>query len=72
MVCSLIIDDGSCTNIAITELVEKLNLHNTRHAIIYKLKWLSDNGEVKVNKQVFVVFSISKYYDEVLCGILQI
>jgi hypothetical protein len=53
-------------------LVEKLNLDNTRHAIPYKLKWLSDNGEMKVNKQVFVVFSISKYCDEVLCGILQI
>jgi hypothetical protein len=72
MVCSLIIDGGSCTNVVITELVEKLNLHNTRYAIPYKLKWLNDNGEVKVNKQVFVVFSISKYCDEVLCGILQI
>jgi len=38
MVCSLIIDGGSCTNVVITELVEKLNLHNTRYAIPYKLK----------------------------------
>jgi len=72
MVCSLIIYGGSCTNVAITELVEKLNLHNSRHTIPYKLKWLNDNDEVNVNKQVFVVFSIGKYCDELLCGILQI
>jgi hypothetical protein len=36
-VCSLIIDGDSCTNIASTKLVRKLNLHTTKHSILYKL-----------------------------------
>ncbi|GAV86177.1 zf-CCHC domain-containing protein, partial [Cephalotus follicularis] len=41
-VCSLIIDSGSCTNVAATTLVEKLNLSTTPHPSPYKLQWLSD------------------------------
>jgi len=32
---------------------------------------LNDGGNVKVNKQVLVNFSFSKYYDMVLCDIVQ-
>jgi len=32
-VCSLIIDDGSCTNITSAKLMRKLNLHTTEHLI---------------------------------------
>ena len=35
----------------------------------YKLQWLNDSGEVRVNKQVFS-FSIEKYEDEVLCDVV--
>jgi len=49
-VCSLIIDDGSCTNVASSKVVEKLNLHTTKHVIAYKLQWLNYSGEVKVNR----------------------
>jgi hypothetical protein len=69
-ICNLIINDGSYTNIANTELVEKLNFHTTKYFIPYKLQWLNDTREVKVNKQVLVVFSIGKYYDEVLYDIV--
>jgi len=69
-ICNLIINDGSYTNIANTELVEKLNFHTTNYFIPYKLQWLNDTREVKVNKQVLVVFSIGKYYDEVLYDIV--
>jgi hypothetical protein len=31
---------------------------------------LNNGGEVKVNKQVLVAFSISKYYDKVLCDVV--
>ena len=55
-VCNLIIDGDSCTNVAKTELVKKLNLHITKHFIHCKLQWMSDGGEVKVNKQVLVAF----------------
>ncbi|GKV17965.1 hypothetical protein SLEP1_g28407 [Rubroshorea leprosula] len=65
-VCSVIINGGSCTNVASTVLVEKLNLPMTKHPRPYKLKWLNDCGEIKVNKQVLVSFSIGRYKGEVL------
>ena len=36
-VCSMVIDEGSCTNVASTELVEKLSLPTTKHPRPYKL-----------------------------------
>ena len=36
-VCSMIIDRGSCTNVASTILVEKLNLPTLKHLRPYKL-----------------------------------
>ncbi|GKV15311.1 hypothetical protein SLEP1_g26107 [Rubroshorea leprosula] len=69
-VCSVIIDGGSCTNVASTVLVEKLNLPMMKHPRPYKLQWLNDCGEIKVNKQVLVSFSIGRYKDEVLCDIV--
>ena len=62
----MIIDGGSCTNVASTTLVEKLKLPLVKHPKSYKLQWLNECGEVKVNKQVLVLFSIGKYTDEVL------
>ena len=69
-VCSLIIDGGSCTNVASTRLVEKLGLKTTPHPKPYKLQWLSDNGELVVDKQVLLTFSIGKYVDDVLCDMV--
>jgi hypothetical protein len=69
-VCSMIIDGGSCTNVASTILVEKLNLPTLKHSRPYKLQWLNDCGEVKVDRQVLVTFSIGKYLDEVLCDVV--
>ena len=67
-VCSMIINRGRCINVASTTLVEKLNLPTLKHPRSYKLQWLNDCGEVKVNKQVLVSFSIGRYKDEVLCN----
>ena len=69
-VCSMIIDRGSCTNVASTTLVENLNLPTLKHPRLYKLQWLNDCGEVKVNKQVLVSFLIGRYKDEVLCDVI--
>jgi hypothetical protein len=69
-VCSMIIDGGSCTNVASTILVEKLNLPTLKHFRQYNLQWLNDCGEIKVNKQVLISFSIGKYKDEVLCDVV--
>ncbi|XP_016733014.1 uncharacterized protein [Gossypium hirsutum] len=69
-VCSVIIDGGSCTNVASTMMVERLGLPTTKHPSPYKLQWLNDGGELKVTKQVLVSFNISKYSDEVLCDVV--
>ncbi|XP_028764585.1 uncharacterized protein LOC114722675, partial [Neltuma alba] len=69
-VCSLIIDGGSVTNVASTTMVEKLHLPTVRHPRPYKLQWLNECGEIKVDKQVLVSFSIGKYCDEVLCDVV--
>ena len=49
-VCSVIIDGGSCTNVASTTLVEKLGMQTIKHPRPYKLQWLNDSGEVRLNK----------------------
>jgi len=69
-VCSVIIDGGSCTNVASTIMVEKLGLPMVKHPRPYKLQWLNDSGEIRVNKQVLVAFRIGKYEDEVLCDVV--
>ncbi|KAH9780480.1 hypothetical protein KPL71_008094 [Citrus sinensis] len=69
-VCSMIIDGRSCTNVASTIMVEKLGLPTLKHSRPYKLRWLNDSGEVKVNKQVLVTFRIGKYEDKVLCDVV--
>ena len=69
-VCSVIIDRGSCTNVASIKMVEKLGLPIIKHPRSYKLQWLKDSGEVKVTKQVLVSSYIGKYEDEVLCDVV--
>ena len=69
-VCSVIIDVGSCTNVASITMVEKPGMPTCKHPRPYKLQWLNDSGEVRVNKQVLVAFSIGKYEVEVLCDVV--
>ncbi|RDX65786.1 hypothetical protein CR513_55524, partial [Mucuna pruriens] len=60
----------SCTNRVSTIIVEKINLQTDKHTRPYKLQWLSNIGEVKVDKQVSVSFAIENYEDEVLCDVV--
>ena len=69
-VCSVIIDGESCTNVTSTTMVEKLGMPTSKHPRPYKLQWLNDSGEVRVNKQVLVFFSIGKYEYEDLCDVV--
>ena len=62
----MIFDGRSCTNDASTTMVEKLGMPTSKHPRPYKLQWLNDSGEVRVNKQVLISFRIGKYEDEVL------
>ncbi|XP_068480866.1 uncharacterized protein [Phaseolus vulgaris] len=69
-ICSLIVDGGSCTNVASSRLVTKLNSETKPHPRPYKLQWLSEDGEMTVSKQVEVNLSIGQYNDNVLCDVV--
>jgi len=68
--CSLIVDSGSCCNCCSTRLVDKLSLTVLPHPKPYKLHWLNEDGDLAVNHQVKVKFSIGKYEDSVLCDVV--
>lgn len=56
---SMIINSGSCINVASTLFINKLNLETKRHLRPYKRYWLAAFGDMKVTKQVLVPFSIN-------------
>ncbi|CAA7047704.1 unnamed protein product [Microthlaspi erraticum] len=51
-VCSLIIDGGSCTNVASEAMVEKLGLVTQKHPKPYQLQWINETGDMSVKEQV--------------------
>jgi len=51
-------------------MVEKLNLQVVPHPKPYKLQWINEDGELTVDKQVKVKFSIGNYKGNVLCDIV--
>jgi hypothetical protein len=68
--CKVIIDGGSCRNLASKELCTKLKLKYYPHPIPYFIQWLSDAGEMKVSHIVCVDFQIGAYKDTVECGVV--
>ena len=68
--CSLIVDSGSCCNCCSTRLVSKLSFAITSHPKSYKLQWLNGQGEMIVNQQVKVPFSIGTFKEEVICDVV--
>ncbi|KAK1627602.1 hypothetical protein QYE76_001917 [Lolium multiflorum] len=66
----VIIDGGSCHNLASTELCTKLNLPLRKHPHPYHVQWLSDNGNVKIQHTVTISFKIGAYEDTVDCDIV--
>jgi len=56
--------------VASTKVVDKLALKTIPHAKPYKLSWLSEEGEIKVDKQVLINFFIGNYKDKVLCDLV--
>ena len=65
-VCSLVIDPGSCTNVASALMVERLNLPISEHSRPYKFQSLNNSGEVRVLRQVLVSFRIDRYEDDII------
>lgn len=61
----MIIDGGSCTNVASTRTVEKLGLKTRPRPHPYKLLWLSEEKEMLVDRHVDLSFSVGHYSDTV-------
>lgn len=68
--CSMIIDSGSCANVVSSHLVDTLGLACMKHPKPYRLQWLNDSGELKVNKQCMISFNVSRYEDDTLCDVI--
>jgi hypothetical protein len=50
--CRMIIDGGSCNNLASSNMVEKLALTIKPHPHPYSIQWLNNSGKAKVTKLV--------------------
>ena len=69
-VCSMVIDPGSCTNVASSIIVEALGLPTREHTKPYRLQWLNNCGDIKVTQQVLISFKVGNYEDDVLCDVV--
>jgi hypothetical protein len=65
----IIIDNGSCNNLASTMMIEKLSLPTSKHSNPYHIQWLNDGGKIRVSQSVCVPFSIGAYSDYVDCDV---
>nr|AAQ56339.1 putative gag-pol polyprotein [Oryza sativa Japonica Group] len=68
--CRMIIDGGSCKNLASSEMVEKLALSTKPHPHPYYIQWLNNSGKAKVTKLVHINFAIGNYHDVVECDVV--
>ncbi|XP_070046644.1 uncharacterized protein [Nicotiana tomentosiformis] len=68
--CSINIDSSSCANVMSSHLVNMLELACMKHPKPYRLQWLNDSGELKVNKQCMISFTFGRYVDVVLCDVV--
>ena len=60
----MIIDSRSCTDVASTTVLEKLIPNVMKYPHLYKLKWLNDQGVVRVTNEVLVPFSFGMTYND--------
>ena len=60
--CTLIIDGGSCSNLASEELVEKLNLKTEDHPNPYQIAWVND-ASILVSSRCLVTFNFSNNFE---------
>jgi len=51
-ICSLIVDGGSCTNVASSRLVTELNMETKSHPRPYKLQCLSEDGVMAMRSNI--------------------
>ena len=68
--CRVIIDGGSCNNLASSDMVEKLALTTQPHPHPYCIQWLNNTGKAKVTKLVRINLAIGSYKDVVECDVV--
>jgi hypothetical protein len=61
----MIIDGGSCNNLASNDMVDKLALTTKPHPRLYHIQWLNNSGKAKVTKLVRLNFAIDPHHDVV-------
>ena len=66
----IIIDGGSCNNLASIEMVEKLSLPTRQHPHPYHIQWFDSTGRLKVTRTTRVHFTIGTYSDFVDCDVV--
>jgi hypothetical protein len=66
----IVIDRGSCNNLASTMLVKKLSLPTRKLSNPYHIQWLNNGGKIRVSRSVRVPFSIGAYSDYVDCDVV--
>ena len=66
----VIVDGGSCHNLASEGVCSKLQLVKMKHPRPYKVQWLSDSGTIQVEHTVQVSFKISTYEDTLECDVV--
>jgi hypothetical protein len=64
----VIIDGGSCNNLASSDIVDKLALTTKPHP--YHIQWLNNSGKAKVTKLVPINFAIGSYHDVIECDVI--
>ncbi|GJW54123.1 RNA-directed DNA polymerase [Tanacetum coccineum] len=70
-VCTVIIDGGSCTNVASQTLVSKLNLTTQPHPSPYVIQWLNQGKGIRVSHRILLSLSIGRSYaDEIWCDVI--
>lgn len=66
----VIIDGGSCRNLASEQLCSKLQFPKMMHPHPYKIQWLSDSGTIQVKHRVQVSFKFRAYEDSLECDVV--
>jgi len=68
-VVKVIIDGGSCHNLASHEMGDKLDLKLLRHPHPYHVHWLNVSSDIEIGYKVHVPFKIGEYVDTVECDV---
>jgi len=60
--CALIIEGGSCANVASKNMAEKLKPAVSPHPSLYTIQWLNQGKGMYISYQCLLALSIGKHY----------